>query len=406
MNITPNDHTFQLQLLKKRKYLSFIKSKNSTLINNESISHNLNTIDIYFNDMYNNELLNNYNTNTTNNTITNNMKLSNNDTTVNNNPTIRSLIFDFIYSCHTRLLMTPSSLFQTFMIIDKFSNNFVVPPCHYQLLSLTALWISSKFYDTKISIITINTLLQLCNNYYTKKQFIQMEKNILIGFNWKICNLSTHDTFIDFFLFNLQKRNQNQNKKIIKILNIYSLFLSELSFFDQNNKIYKNFNQSEIALASILSIALPLSNNNNNNNIKNICFDSRLNYLIRSLWNLLQDKDHHPTTLRLKYSNKLLMHLNKLIHFYKNSTNDLTYNNNSYHHFKIPNTPTTPTHSNNNTISQNNNKFYISFPITKSTPKILNHALLLLLSSSDLASQNYYYNKKRSASNLDPDFFD
>ena len=116
--------------------------------------------------------------------------------------------------CHSRLSLTTSALFQTFILIDRYTSKFIVKNSNYQLLALACLWISSKFFDQKKNIPNLITLQNLCCNQFNALQFKEMEFNILKSLNWSILTGSsntnyTPDILIDTLLFDKAIKQQN-----------------------------------------------------------------------------------------------------------------------------------------------------------------------------------------------------
>ncbi|CAI1791187.1 hypothetical protein SEUBUCD646_0A00360 [Saccharomyces eubayanus] len=180
-------------LLQKRRSIANAKSKNSNLVKRELQSHHSAISE------YNNDQLSHYfQLSQTEKPL---YSLTNFTSQPQVNPKMRFLIFDFIMYCHTRLNLSTSTLFLTFTILDKYSSRFIIKSYNYQLLSLTALWISSKFWDSKNRMATLKVLQNLCCNQYSIKQFTSMEMHLFKSLDWSICQSATFDSFIDIFLF-------------------------------------------------------------------------------------------------------------------------------------------------------------------------------------------------------------
>lgn len=161
---------------------------------------------------------------------------------------MRSLIFDFIMCCHTRLGLSSSTLFLCFNITDRYCSRIIVKSSAYQLLALSALWLASKYTDKKPRIPSLKALQSLCCNQYTKAQFREMELHILNSLNWSVCSAPSHDSFIDILLKNkissLDYKGLNLNG-----IKYGAILLCELSCFDQ--ELGFNYNASAIALAAV-----------------------------------------------------------------------------------------------------------------------------------------------------------
>ena len=146
------------------------------------------------------------------------------------NSDMRYLIFEFLMCCHSRLSLTTSTLFQTFSLVDRYTSRYILKNTNYQLVALTCLWISAKFFDVKKNIPSTKILENLCCMQYTSKQFIATEFQILQSLNWEINSSPTADSFIDMILFEktLTLVDKTLNVNEIKIL---SIMLCELCEF-------------------------------------------------------------------------------------------------------------------------------------------------------------------------------
>jgi hypothetical protein len=54
------------------------------------------------------------------------------------------------------------------------------------LLGCTALWIATKFHDSKTRVPTITDLINLCGNTFYKSEFLRMEIELLSAMHWKV----------------------------------------------------------------------------------------------------------------------------------------------------------------------------------------------------------------------------
>ncbi|KAL3228620.1 Uncharacterized protein RNJ44_02565 [Nakaseomyces bracarensis] len=227
------------------------------------------------------------------------------------NHKMRALIFDFLMYCHTRLNLSTSTLFLAFDILDRYASKFVIKSSTYQLIALTALWISSKYWDSKNRVATLKVLQSLCCNQFTAGQFKEMELHLLKSLNWSLCHIATYDSFIDMLLF-LKTNNANGNE-LPKQLNINeiklgAILLCELASF--NLDLAFNYNQSSIALAAITIVSMSLNFYNlnkwedlqlnvNDDNLINIC---------KELLTLISDIESLPSSFKFKYMASKLGH--------------------------------------------------------------------------------------------------
>lgn len=227
------------------------------------------------------------------------------------NHKMRTLIFDFLMYCHTRLNLSTSTLFLAFDILDRYASKFVIKSSTYQLIALTALWISSKYWDSKNRVATLKVLQSLCCNQFTAGQFKEMELHLLKSLNWSLCHIATYDSFIDMLLF--LKTNDSSDNELPKQLNINeiklgAILLCELASF--NLDLAFNYNQSSIALAAITIVSMSLNFYNlnkwedlqlnvNDDNLINIC---------KELLALVSNIETLPSSFKFKYMSSKLGH--------------------------------------------------------------------------------------------------
>ncbi|SMN20718.1 similar to Saccharomyces cerevisiae YAL040C CLN3 G1 cyclin involved in cell cycle progression [Maudiozyma saulgeensis] len=214
------------EMSKIRRHNSYIKSMNPNLVKRELMNHQM-TIKEYHRDLSNHlYVLEKFNRSTQNNAK--NLSCFKSQPYINSD--MRYLIFEFLMCCHSRLSLTTSTLFQTFNLVDRYTSKFILKNTNYQLIALTCLWISAKFFDVKKNIPSTKILENLCCMQYTSKQFISTEFQILQSLNWSINSSPTADSFIDMILFektlNLMDKTLNINE--IKIL---AIMLCELCEF-------------------------------------------------------------------------------------------------------------------------------------------------------------------------------
>ena len=360
-------------LLQKRRAIASTKSKNPNLVKRELQAHHSAISE------YNNDQLNHYfQLSHTERPLYN---LSNFTSQPQVNPKMRFLIFDFIMYCHTRLNLSTSTLFLTFTILDKYSSRFIIKSYNYQLLSLTALWISSKFWDSKNRMATLKILQNLCCNQYSIKQFTTMEMHLFKSLDWSVCQSATFDSYIDIFLFQstspllphlilsapleafiqqklallnnaagtaINKSSSSQGPSLnINEIKLGAIMLCELASF--NLELSFKYDRSLIALGAINVIKLSL-NYYNSNVWENVNLaseetdqdlDIKLSEISNALLDVAMDQDSFPSSFKSKYLNNnktspaksLLDALQnyciqlKLEEFYRSQELEIMYNN-------------------------------------------------------------------------------
>lgn len=225
------------------------------------------------------------------------------------NEKMRFLIIDFIMCCHARLKLSTSTLFLTFDIMNRYASKFIIKCGNYQLLALSALWISSKYWDSKYNIPNFNILTSLCCQQYTPAQFREIEWHLLTALNWSVLNTPTPDYFIDLLLVLEDKKNVSpialqHGINNIDEINVASVLLCELAAFDI--KLSFNYNASAIALAAITisTLALNFYDFNQWENFREESKDANVVKICDALLKLSIDRDSLPSSFKCKYLNE------------------------------------------------------------------------------------------------------
>lgn len=285
-----------------RRTVAHLKSQEATLVARETAGHEFSVLE------YSNDLLKHL------------IQLERNDgqhvtskpnlTTFESQPQIngkmRLLIFDFLMCCHTRLGLSSSTLFLCFNILDRYTSKYIVKSCNYQLLALTALWISSKFWDSKNRITSLNHLTKLCCKQYSAQQFKEMELHLLKSLNWSLCQFATHDSFIDLLLFMKDNKTVSptilhENDLDVEVIRFGSMMLCELACFDI--KLSFNCSASQIVLASIMLITLAIKFDDLNQweDLNSAGNDANLIRVCQSLLALVLKTESLPSSFKFKY---------------------------------------------------------------------------------------------------------
>lgn len=226
------------------------------------------------------------------------------------NDKMRRLIFDFLMCCHTRLGLSSSTLFLCFNMLDRYTSKYIVKSSNYQLLALTALWISSKYWDSKNRIASLKILQNLCCKQYSIQQFKEMELHVLKSLNWTLCQTATPDSFIDILLF--LKDNKNVSPSVLHddkardILNVNeikfgSIMLCELASFDL--QLAFNCKSSQIVLGAItlVTLAIKFETLNQWENFQCNSQDAGLIRICNALLQLVLKSDSLPSSFKFKY---------------------------------------------------------------------------------------------------------
>lgn len=211
---------------------------------------------------------------------------------------MRSLIYDFIMCCHTRLNLCTSTLFLSYSILDRYTSRFIVRSGDYQLVALTALWISSKYWDSKNRIATLPLLLSLCCEQYSAQQFKNTELQLLKYLNWSVCDIVTCDSLIDIQLF----LRGSPGGIDLNELKLGSIMLCELSRFDI--KLSLDFEVDKIALAAItlVKLAIKFVKDGQYDNYERVLLgDKKCLTICEKLLEMVVKRDSLPSSFRFKY---------------------------------------------------------------------------------------------------------
>lgn len=231
------------------------------------------------------------------------------------NTKMRSLIFDFIMYSHTRLNLCTATLFLTFDILDRYASKFIVKSGNYQLLALTALWLSSKYWDAKHRIVNLVTLCQLCCNQYTEQNFKDMELHILKSLDWNLFQTTTYNSFIDMLLFlknnELNDNTEKEEKFVISnILNtdlninevkLGAILLCELVSFDINlTSLHDTYSLTKAVLV-LLTLSMNYQQFKKWGNLNDVCKDEELVSIMNSLLQICSNAKDFPSSFKVKH---------------------------------------------------------------------------------------------------------
>ncbi|QLQ81719.1 hypothetical protein HG537_0F04800 [Torulaspora globosa] len=225
------------------------------------------------------------------------------------NHKMRFLIFDFLMCCHTRLGLCNSTLFLCYNILDRYTSKYIVKSCNYQLLALTALWISSKFWDSKNRIAPLKLLVKLCCKQYSAQQFKEMELHLSKSLNWTLCQFATHDSFIDLLLFlkndtKIPSTILLDNKLSVDRVKFGAMMLCELACFDIELSFNCSASQIVLAAITLTTLALKFEEFNQWEDFNSKSNDAGLVKVCHSLLALAVREDSVPSSFKLKYINE------------------------------------------------------------------------------------------------------
>lgn len=285
------------KLAMKRYELSSIKCSNQNLINHELSIHQ-NAISEYL------PLYQLHTPTPTSSECQLHLQNFVNQPYINND--MRYLIIDTLISCHSNLKLSTPTLFQSISIMDRISCNYIIRDYNYKLIAIVALWISSKFYDLKRRVPTLDQLTQLTQYRYDPNEFCSMELILLNNLNWNIDTISTLDTCIDSMLFPCLPQLGND----INNLKLWMLIIGELCMFDIN--LTMQYTPQEM-VPSIFQIAMNVNDHHNNIDSKEkkntthqiddpVLFNKILTYLV-------QLNTKFPVSVSVKYGKNILFNI-------------------------------------------------------------------------------------------------
>jgi hypothetical protein len=99
---------------------------------------------------------------------------------------MRPCLVDFLVELHFTFRLRPETLYLTLNIIDRYVSRRIVYIKHYQLVGCAALWIASKFEDSKERVPSVEELVHYCQKTYDASAFIQMEGHVLSTIQWTL----------------------------------------------------------------------------------------------------------------------------------------------------------------------------------------------------------------------------
>lgn len=139
---------------------------------------------------------------------------------------MRSLLVDWVISCHERISLTDDTLHLTIFLIDRFLNGRSISTNKLQLVGITALFIASKYEEVVCP--DLNSFVILADRVYSETEIKKAEKYMLYSLNYDI-------QFVNplFFLRRVSKANNYENKtrKMAKyFLELMTLHRSFYSF--------------------------------------------------------------------------------------------------------------------------------------------------------------------------------
>ena len=99
-------------------------------------------------------------------------------------PWMRGVLVDWLVEVHLKFKLMPETLYITVNIIDRFLALKTVKRKELQLTGVAAMFLASKYEE--IWAPEVRDFVYICDKAYTRKQIVEMEKNIVLALKFKI----------------------------------------------------------------------------------------------------------------------------------------------------------------------------------------------------------------------------
>lgn len=155
-----------------------------------------------------------------------------------------TFLVDFMIEVHSQFRMSPYTLHLAINLVNRYVSKRVVFKKHYQLVGCSALWIASKFEESKDKVPTVRELRTMCVSAYAEEMFVQMEAHILASLDWELGSVQTCGAFVEHQIARLRGQHGHVDGRLIHL----SRFFLDLSLFGRE---FLNFKPSEVATSSV-----------------------------------------------------------------------------------------------------------------------------------------------------------
>lgn len=103
---------------------------------------------------------------------------------------MRKTLFLWLVPVAKEFGLTQETLFLCFNLVDRLGSKIDIARQHYQLIGLTCLWIAAKQEENHGKVPNIKKLTYVCLNTYTERDFIDMERFVLIELGFYLGHVS------------------------------------------------------------------------------------------------------------------------------------------------------------------------------------------------------------------------
>lgn len=138
---------------------------------------------------------------------------------------MRSLLIDWLISCHMKINLTDDTLHLSIYLTDRFLSNRAISSSKLQLVGITALFIAAKYEEVVCP--DLNSFILLAEKNYTDVEIKKAEKFMLFSLNYEIKYVNPL-----FFLRRVSKANNYERKTrkmakyFLELMTLYKDFYS------------------------------------------------------------------------------------------------------------------------------------------------------------------------------------
>lgn len=163
--------------------------------------------------------------------------------------TSRAFLIEWIIDVHRKFRLLPEALYVTVFLLDQYMSKKHITKTQLQLLGVTTLWIAAKYEE--IYPPELHDFLLVSENKFTRKEVIEMEKDILATLNFMITVPSAY-------------RFLQRYRRLSGVLNndevfFFAWYILEICLLDAS---LLRFKPSQLAAASLILSARQICNKN------------------------------------------------------------------------------------------------------------------------------------------------
>ncbi|KAI8897654.1 cyclin-like protein [Globomyces pollinis-pini] len=133
---------------------------------------------------------------------------------------MRKTLFLWLNQVAQEFKLVQDTLYLTYNLIDRIGSRVKIGQHQFQLLGLTCLWIAAKSEENHGRVPSLKKLMYMCCHTYNEREFLHMEKFVLIELGFYLGHVSP-EQFLSIFC-------QLQNQKNLAVVGLARYFI-ELS---------------------------------------------------------------------------------------------------------------------------------------------------------------------------------